>query len=226
MEELEEHRDENLLRQADDRGLVIYDTGRRRWQSPIQVAVGEKIDRRQQLLIVPDMTSLQVKTKVLEAVSRQVTPGLTAYIRLDAFPDRVWKGTVRKIAPQASAQHWFDPTVKVHDVVVEFDEYPVDIKPKMTGKVEIIVAKLPDALQVPMAAVFSEQRRTYVWRLDEDGQPHRVEVKVGRSNEAKVEIVSGLSEGDEVLLVPEDGVEPDAGDANASPAMPGGGMPA
>lgn len=226
LEELEEHRDENLLRQADDRGLVIYDTARRHWQSPIQVAVGEKIDRRQQLLIVPDMTSLQVKTKVLEAVSRQVTPGLRAYIRLDAFPDRVWKGQVRKIAPQASAQHWFDPTVKVHDVVVEFDEYPVDIKPKMTGKVEIIVAKLPDALQVPMAAVFSEQRRTYVWRLGEDGQPRRVEVKVGRSNETKVEILSGLSEGDEVLLVPEDGVEPDAGDANAPPSMPGGGMPA
>ncbi len=226
MAELEEHRDENLVRRADERGLVIYDTSRRHWQDPIEVAVDEKINRRQQLMIVPDMTSLQVNTKVLEAVSRQVTPGLRAYVRLDAFPDRVWEGRVKKIAPQASAQHWFDPTVKVHDVVVEFDEYPKDIKPKMTGKVEIIVAKLPDALQVPVAAVFSEQRKTYVWRLGEDGRSERVEVKVGRSNETKVEVLSGLNEGDEVLLVPEDGVEPDASDANAVPSMPGGGMPA
>jgi HlyD family secretion protein len=227
MAELEEHRDENLLRRADERGLVIYDTARRHWQTPVQVAAGEKINRRQQLMIVPDMTSLQVKTKVLEAVSRQVTPGLKAYIRLDAFPDRVWEGQVKKIAPQASAQHWFDPTVKVHDVVVEFDEYPGDIKPKMTGKVEIIVAQLDDALQVPVAAVYSERRKTYVWRVDDDGQAERVEVKVGRSNETQVEVLSGLAEGDEVLLVPEDGVEPGSGDANESaPAMPGGGTPA
>lgn len=227
MEELEEHRDENLVRRADERGLVIYDTARRHWQTPVEVAAGEKIKRRQQLMIVPDMTSLQVKTKVLEAVSRQVTPGLKAYVRLDAFPDRVWEGQVKKIAPQASAQHWFDPTVKVHDVVVEFDEYPRDIKPKMTGKVEIIVAELEDALQVPVAAVYSEQRKTYVWRLNGDGRPERVEVKVGRSNETQVEVLSGLEEGDEVLLVPEDGVEPGNGDANeAAPTMPGGGMPA
>lgn len=228
MEELEEHRDENLLRRADDRGLVIYDTARRRWQDSIEVAVDEKINRRQQLLIVPDMTSLQVKTKVLEAVSRQVIPGQKAYIRLDAFPDQVWEGKVKKIAPQASAQHWFDPTVKVHNVIVEFDEYPKDIKPKMTGKVEIIVSELPDALQVPVAAVFSEQRKTYVWRLNGDGKPHRVEIRVGRSNETQVEILSGLSEGDKVLLVPEDGVEPDTGDTGDAntPTMPGGGRPA
>ncbi|MFP4054674.1 MAG: efflux RND transporter periplasmic adaptor subunit, partial [Phycisphaerae bacterium] len=221
LNELAEHAS-NMTMKAQEHGLIIYNTRRRHWQTPVEVSVGEKIARHQQLMIIPDMTSLQVKTKVLETVSRLVGKGLDAYIRLDAFSDKVYEGRVHWIAPQAGAQHWFDPTVKVHEVVVKFDEYPSDIKPKMTGKVEIIIANLPNALQVPMAAVFAEQETTYVWRVGAAGRPEKVEVKVGLSNEAQVQIKGGLNEGDEVLLVPEDGMEPALEKEQPIPDSPGG----
>ena len=110
--------------------------------------------------------------------------------------------------------------MKVYTVIVEVD--PNDrqaMKPEMTSKVEIVLAKLDNVLTVPIASVFSEQEQTYCWRVN-GGSRQRVPVKVGRMSDTTVEIASGLSEGDKVLLVPpsEEG-EAEQGNGN------GGGPP-
>jgi HlyD family secretion protein len=211
-----------LLVKAAQSGLVIYKINRHPWeQSRATVAVGEKIESRQQLMIIPDMTSLQINTKISEALKDQVTLGMEAFIRLDAKPDTVLKGSVKKISPVPESQGWWaSRNMKVYTVIVEVD--PNDrqaMKPEMTSKVEIVLAKLDNVLTVPIASVFSEQEQTYCWRVN-GGSRQRVPVKVGRMSDTTVEIASGLSEGDKVLLVPpsEEG-EAEQGNGN------GGGPP-
>lgn len=71
----------------------------------------------------------------------------------------------------------------------------------MTAEVELVLERVENVLQVPIAAVFAEQEKTYCWRMN-GSAPERVSVKVGRMNEKRVEIVAGLAEGDRVLLAP------------------------
>jgi len=192
-----------LVVKAEKTGLVVYDVGGNRWWRPnVTVAVGEKINQRQQLMIIPDMTTLQIKTKVYESVINQISPGLKALVRFDSMPNRPVSGTVGKVAPLPSDKNrWLNPNVKFFEVVVEFDEPVPQLKPNMTAQVDIIMARLDDVLQVPIAAVFTEQEQTFCWRVSDD-RPERVAVEVGRSNDMRVEIKRGLKEGDEILLCP------------------------
>ena len=203
---LQELRDDEtkLTVTAEQAGLVVYDTGQRgRWQTDTTViAVGEKIQPRQQIMVIPDMSSLQIETKVYEAVIEQVSPGIPAFIRLDAKPGVVLKGKVSKVAPLPDSQNrWLNPGVKVYNVMVAFSgDASNGLKPGMTAEVELILAELKDVLTVPIAAVFTDQGETVCYRKS-GGKCRRTPVEVGKMNDRRVEIRSGLSPGDEVMLV-------------------------
>jgi len=198
--------DRKLTVTAEKAGLVVYDTGGGRWRvSNVNVEVGEKINSRQQLMIIPDMSTLQLKTKVYEAMINQVHPGLKAYIRLDAKPDIALTGRVAKVGVLPDSQNrWLNPDVKVFNVIVKLDQRVEGLKPGMTADVELVLARLANVLSVPVATVFTEQEKTYCWRLD-GGQPRRVPVKVGLMNDRRVQILAGLSQGQRVSLVPPTG---------------------
>jgi len=205
-----EDRKTKLDVKAKESGLVVYETRRRPWHRPITVAVGENINPWQQLIIIPDADSLVVRTKVYEAVRERVDEGLPATVRLDARAGKVLRGKVSKVAALPDSQNpWLSPGVKVYPTTVTFDEplTGLDLKPGMTCDVEIVLAELADALSVPIAAVFSEDEATHCFRLDEKGQPQRVSVKIGMTSESRAQILSGLAEGDTVLLVPPPGVQ-------------------
>ena len=194
---------------AEKPGLVVYETRRRAWHRPITVAVGEKINASQQLMIIPNMKTLQVETRVYEAVREQVDAGLPALISLDARPGKTLRGEVTKVAPLPDSQNpWLSPGVKVYPAVVKFmnlDDVE-GLKPGMSAQVEIILARLADVLNVPIAAVFSDGEETYCFRVTAAGGYERVPVTVGQSSETQVQILSGLAEGDTVLLTPPPGV--------------------
>jgi multidrug efflux pump subunit AcrA (membrane-fusion protein) len=182
------------------------------------VQVGEKINSRQQLMIIPDMSTLQVKTRVYEAMVDQVQPGLEALIRLDAKPDLPLTGKVSKVGVLPDSQNrWLSPDVKVFNVIVAMDQRPEGLKPGMTAQVELMLARLENVLSVPVAAVFTEQEKTYCWRPN-GGKPEMAPIKIGRTNDRRAEIVSGLEEGDVVLLSPPPGAPP-PGKATAKAAQ-------
>lgn len=203
-----------LIITAEEEGLVVYDTGGSRWRpNNVVVEVGAKISPRQQLMIIPDMTTLMIQTKVYEALIDQVRPGLEAFVRFDAQPDRAVRAHVSKVAVLPDSQHhWLNPGVKVFKVDIELDEKLANLKPGTSAQVEIQLDRLADVLSVPVAAVFTEQEKTFCFRPN-GGEPQRVEVEIGRMNETRVQVLSGLAEGDTVLLTPPASIRTDRGNA-------------
>jgi len=219
--------EKKLIIKAEKEGLVVYDTGNRRWWSSedTTVAVGEKIEPRRQLMIIPDMTTLQVTTKVYEAVVDQVRPGVPAFIRLDARAGVVLRGTVSKVSTLPDHQNrWLNPGVKIFNVTVEFDEGEdlTGLKPGMSAQVELVLDELDDVLQVPVAAVFSEQEENFCWRLNGRGEAERTPVELGKMNDSHVQILSGLAAGDRVLLSEPEPTADMIGANGAAPMTAGG----
>jgi RND family efflux transporter MFP subunit len=221
LDELREN-EKKLTVTAERSGLVVYDTGRNPWDpTRTVIAKGEKVQPRQQIMVIPDMSSLQIKTRVYEAVVEQVKPGKAAFIRPDAKPGAVFTGTVDKVAPLPDSQNmWLNPGVKVYKVVVKFDKLEDSFKPGMTAEVEIILAELQDVLSVPIAAVFTEQGKTVCYR-NSNGRTQKVEVEVGMMNDKRVEVKAGLAQGDEVLLA-----RPSQADRAGSTTKPASSQPA
>jgi HlyD family secretion protein len=76
----------------------------------------------------------------------------------------------------------------------------------MTVDVEIMVAAVPEALQVPAEAVFTDEGGAFVYRVQDDRVQH-TRVEVGRSTVARIEILEGLKDQDSVVLGPVSGLE-------------------
>jgi multidrug efflux pump subunit AcrA (membrane-fusion protein) len=208
-----------LVVKADRTGLVIYKAARH-WD-PQALAVGDKVNSGQQMMIIPDMESLRISTRVPEALKDKVALDMEAFVRLDVKPDMVLNGRVQKIAPVPdSGGNWWGKAVKVYTVNVVLDkEQTALLKPEMTAKVEIILGRLDNVLHVPVAAVFSEQEQSFCWKITSASRK-KVPVKVGGMNDTSIELISGLAEGDKVLLAPPADEGSDPSDKTAKPKPP------
>ena len=188
-------------------GMVAYyvEGGRRGGQSTL-IKAGTAVRERQPLMSIPDLSRMRVKTAVHESVVDRVRPGLEATIRLDAFPDRIYQGTVESVAVLPDPGNWLSSDTKVYETIVTIDQEVEQLKPGMTAVVEIHMNYLANVLCIPVQAIV--QRRDASWcYVAERGQLRRQDVVLGQTNDKFVEIREGLKEGDQLVLNPSAVVE-------------------
>ena len=101
------------------------------------------------LMTMADLTEMQVRTLVDETDLGRVSPGLSAQVMVEAYPNRPFRGTVLKIEPQAVV----DQNVTMFPVLVRLDNREKLLKPGMNADVQIEVARRDDVVAVPNAAV-------------------------------------------------------------------------
>jgi multidrug efflux pump subunit AcrA (membrane-fusion protein) len=115
--------------------------------------------------------------------------------------DRTFEGEIVKIDQVANAgQNWWGgDDVKRFKVEIALLGKDMNLKTGTSARAEIQIGEIADALAVPLQAVHDKEGKRFCFRLVA-GKPERAEVTQGASNETMVEIKSGLSEGDQVLL--------------------------
>jgi HlyD family secretion protein len=188
---------ENCKVYAPEDGMVAYVSDRRREE----VREGAAIRPRQAIMTIPNLRAMQVKTAVHESVLDQVYAGQRATIRVDAFPDRQYAGTVQQVAVLPDQGGWMSSDTKVYPTIVTIDEEVEHLKPGMTAVVEIHVDYLKGVTTVPIQAVL--QRGQANWCFIGQGRDVQLrEIALGRTNDRFVEIVSGIAEGERVVLNP------------------------
>ncbi len=181
-------------------GIVQYPTDGWFFRSEGGLAAGEKVTEGQTLLVLPDTSQLLVEIRIHEADRHMVHEGMPCVVRVPAVPGRTFTGKIAKIATFAdSANRWLNPELKEHTTQVLLDPTDAPLSPGDSAEVQILVDTVEGALAVPVQAVYTRGRRSYVFvERRGDGQP--VEVKLGRSNATLVEVLEGLKAGDRVLL--------------------------
>ncbi len=101
------------------------------------------------LLLMADLSTMQVRTLVDETDIGKVQPGQTARVQVEAYPEQAFVGTVYKIEPQAVV----DQNVTMFPVMVRLDNARGLLKPNMNAEVQIEVAQRRDVVLVPNAAI-------------------------------------------------------------------------
>jgi len=101
----------------------------------------------------------------------------------------------------ADPEEWMNPDLKVYSTDVRINGMHKSLKTGMTAKVEIIIEELKDVLSVPIQSVINHEGKKLCFVVTNKGPRHR-EVETGAFNDNFVEIKSGLSEGEKVLLNP------------------------
>jgi len=143
-----------------------------------------------------DNSCFYVKAPIDEVDASEIEPGMPARLTMDAFKDRQFKGSVRRIAPFVLDRERQARTV---DVEVSFTN-PDDIKRLLAGysaDVEIILESHSDTLRVPTEAVL-DGKRVFIYSSKEK-MVHERFFQKGISNWNNTQVLSGLNEGESVV---------------------------
>ena len=162
----------------------------------LHVQPGEWATPGKPVIVLSDLSGLEVKVNLDETDVARIDVGYPAFITLDAFPGVEISGHVESIAPVAIVQSG----VVLYPVTINLDDTAdLPLRSGMTANVSILVESREGTLLVPLRAVETEGEQAYVWRVTPDGS-ERVEVTLGLMTDTEVEILSGLSEGEEVVV--------------------------
>ncbi|MDH5591017.1 MAG: efflux RND transporter periplasmic adaptor subunit [Gemmatimonadota bacterium] len=101
------------------------------------------------LFVMANLDQMRVRTLVDETDMGDITAGLTATVRVEAFPDRMFRGVVEKIEPQAVVQQ----NVTMFPVIVSLENRTGLLKPGMNAEVEVLIDQASDVVLVPNNAV-------------------------------------------------------------------------
>ncbi len=179
-------------------GLVVY---KKIWKGDglSEVKVGDSPWRGLALIELPDLSQMEVITSINEVDVAKVAPEQKAKIVLDAFPEREFSGKITEVSNLARTDEESVGEVKVFDVVILIEGQDAILKPGMTVSATIEIETVPEALSIPIDAVFSDGGKHIVYRLEGSYKP--VEVKLGVRNTNFVVIEEGLKRGDRVCLI-------------------------
>ncbi|MHC4242703.1 MAG: efflux RND transporter periplasmic adaptor subunit, partial [Planctomycetota bacterium] len=188
-------------------GQVVYWSSTQEW-SRVKIEQGADVPEGYKIITIPDASKMKVEIKVHENWIDKIQLGQEAKITIAAFSDTAFTGKVLKKAPLAEPQRFLNPDLKVYPTDVSIVGTHDSLKTGMTGKVEVTIDELHDVLYVPIQSVVTVETKEMCYVMA-GSRVEKREVKTGLFNDDFVEIKSGLTEGEKVLLDPPRWTEPE-----------------
>lgn len=151
--------------------------------------LGSSVNEGEMLAKVADLGSFRVEGSCSDVYAEQVKAGLPVIVKVN---DSTLRGVITQVKPAVK-----DGVVSF---VVQLDNARSEsLRPNMKVELYVVTSRSTKTLRVANGPAFSGKRKQYVYVLD-GNTAHRREVEVGLSNFDFVEIKSGLSEGEKVIL--------------------------
>jgi HlyD family secretion protein len=177
----------NLLQHWSGSGMAPYHEGDKAWPG---AAIAE----------LPDPATLRVTARVDETERGRLSAQLPVTVQLNAIPDRQFTGHIEHISAIASVDFsggW--PFPRNFSVEIVLDQSDSRFQPGITGQVTVTVDRVPDAISIPVQALFQKSGRNvaYVWS---NAQFEERILDVGRRSGDKILIAKGLKDGEKVAL--------------------------
>lgn len=165
---------------------------------------GDRVRYLQTIALLPDRERMKVELRLHESCIRLIEKGHPAQVKVDSLPDITFAGTVSEVSTVPLSGRHPNYDLREYKVVVQLDvdaDIVRQLAPGMSANVDVMAARRPDAIRVPIHSVaqVADRHVAFVRRGD---QLEAREVSVGLSNDASIEILDGLQPGEEVVLRP------------------------
>jgi len=166
------------------------------------------------LMSIADLSVMEVEVEVDETDVIGVKIGQSSEVKVDAFPDQTINGKVTEIGSSALQKVTASEESKDFKVIITLENPPEDLKPGLSASADIITADKKDVLAIPISALVLREKEDADKNKKKNEEPEEgvyiVEnsrakfypVNKGIMGEMMIEIVSGLEEGQEVVVGP------------------------
>ncbi|MBQ9630535.1 MAG: efflux RND transporter periplasmic adaptor subunit [Treponema sp.] len=158
------------------------------------VELGTKVTTASVITTVGDIASLQIKAKIPERYVAALRPGLKAEITLEAYGNVVFPATVNYVSPV------IDAATRTKEVILSFDSRDSRINAGMFGKIKLYTLDYEGEFAIPTDAIVIKNDKPYIYILNDDSTVSQREIVQGKSVDGTVQILSGLNEGERVVV--------------------------
>ena len=197
----------------------------------VVVEEGAWVRQKQPLFRLPDLSRLVVRTLLHESVVNRIRRGMRARVKIEALQGQQFEGSVVSVGQlPLTPRNWTESEeIKNYEGRVALDGAPKGLLPGMSAEVEIEAGRHAGALVIPSEALAVEGGKEFCYVAAAGEDMERRAVDVDPATEDMLEVMSGLKEGERVVLNPseikselEDGEHAGAGSSEADPAAAGG----
>ena len=189
-------------------GMVVYATsgggggGWGRRDTPL--GPGATVRQQEQLIRLPDTSRMKAVSRISEAQAARlrVDPAnpIRAAVKIVGQQHPIG-ATLTNVSIMAdNSSRWFSPDTKEYPVDVTLDHTPAGLKPGMSVETKIFVDRLRQVLAVPLGAVYAAGTDSYVF-VRSAGETKPAKVAIGQVNETHAQVTSGLTRGEQVLIL-------------------------
>jgi HlyD family secretion protein len=164
--------------------------------TPAGQTVAPGISTPMVLMTIADMSIMQSETLVDESDIGQVALGQKVDFTVDAYTSEVFEGVVSLISRKAETTN----NVVYYKVYVDVLDNRQLLFPNMTSRATVYTAETKNVLTLPLSAVRETKEGHFAYRVLPNGATEEVQVTLGLRGDDRIEIKSGLNEGDAVAL--------------------------
>ncbi len=186
----------------------------------VPVEQGQTVNSNQTtptIVEIADLSKMIIKPEISEGDITKVKAGMPVDFSIIGNPDKTYHTTLQSVDPgtttltdgtsstSSSTSSTSSSTAIYYygNLIVPNEDKQLRIS--MTTQNTIIVGKAENVLFIPTITIKKEKGKDFVYVLGKDKQPQKREIKVGISDELNSQIISGLSEGEEVVSSQTDG---------------------
>ncbi|MDR6496111.1 efflux RND transporter periplasmic adaptor subunit [Paraburkholderia sp. 22099] len=184
--------------------------------SELNVRDGAMVTPGQTLAKVAGLSKLWLIVEIPEALALGVRPGMTVDATFAGDPARHFNGQIREILPGIST------TSRTLQARLEIDNAALELTPGMLMRVRVGAQKPVSRLLVPAEAVITTGKRSVVIARNGDGRLQPVAVTVGNDIGNETEVLSGLSDGEQVVASGQFLIDSEASLKSLLPRLGGG----
>ncbi|MDR2542091.1 MAG: efflux RND transporter periplasmic adaptor subunit [Treponema sp.] len=156
-------------------------------------SIGDTLTTQSAVYVVGDLSSLIVETHVPERFVASVTLGMRAVLRFEAIGGETFYTQVTEISPV------LDPVSRTLRIRLRFLNPDPRIRAGMFATINLVTDRRVDIPVIPRTSVISTYGSWIVFVVDENNIAHRREITMGIDNEELVEVLSGVSLGENVV---------------------------
>jgi RND family efflux transporter MFP subunit len=152
------------------------------------------------LMTIADLTKLLVDTQINQVDVARLELNKRVKLRVESLKDVQMEARIWRIAPIATVKN----AVKGFEVQALIDAPNPRLRPGMTVNMTVPIARAEDAVSVPISAIFKGEGNSKVVYVRAGESSQRRQVKIGISNFDYAQILNGITEGEEILLIEPD----------------------
>jgi Cu(I)/Ag(I) efflux system membrane fusion protein len=187
--------------------------------SELNVREGAQVTPGQTLAKVAGLSKLWLIVEIPESLALNVQPGMTVDATFSGDPSQHFNGKIREILPGISA------TSRTLQGRLEIDNSALKLTPGMLMRVRVAGQKAVSRLLVPSEAVITTGKRSVVIARNSDGRLQPVTVTVGNDVGNETEVLSGLSDGEQVVASGQFLIDSEASLKSVLPRLEGSASP-